>query len=114
MWKCSRERKEEHMKCGGEENKMNWEDRVRALEAEGLTRSDAQAVVDAEVLNSIKPGDRVTILVPAGIGRYGQEWKPKTGRAVMRGPAGWVLNMGGPHGTPGIATPENIRKVVPH
>lgn len=29
------------------------------------------------------------------------------GRAVMRGPAGWVLNMGGPYGTPGIACEEN-------
>jgi hypothetical protein len=26
----------------------SWEERVRALEEEGLTRSDAQAVVDAE------------------------------------------------------------------
>jgi hypothetical protein len=94
------------------ETAMSWEDKVRALEAEGLTRSDAQAVVDAEVLGSIKAGDKVTILVPAGIGRDGQEWKPKTGRAVMRGPHGWVLNMGGPHGTPGVASPENIVKVV--
>lgn len=29
----------------------------------------------------------------------------------MRGPAGWVLNMGGKHGTPGIATPESIVKI---
>jgi hypothetical protein len=28
----------------------DWENRVRALEDEGLTRSDAQAVVDAEDL----------------------------------------------------------------
>lgn len=26
----------------------------------------------------------------------------------MKGPYGWVLNMGGRHGTPGIASPENI------
>lgn len=61
--------------------------------------------------DSIRPGSRVTIMVPAGIGRSGVEYKPKSGRAVMRGPAGWVLNMGGPHGTPGIATPENTVKV---
>ena len=61
--------------------------------------------------SDIKFGSRVTILVHAGIGRQGVEWKPKTGRAVMRGPAGWVLNMGGPHGTPGIATPDNTVKV---
>ena len=61
--------------------------------------------------DSIRPGSRVTIMVPAGIGRAGVEYKPKTGKAVMRGPAGWVLNMGGAHGTPGIATPENTVKV---
>ncbi len=66
-----------------------------------------------ELLNSIRPGDRVTINVPAGIGRHGVEYKQKTGRAVMPGPAGWVLNMGGRYGTPGVATIENtvsIRK----
>lgn len=64
------------------------------------------------LVDSIGPGDRVTILVPAGIGRGGQEWKQKTGRAVMRGPHGWVLNMGGAHGTPGIAGESNTVKVV--
>jgi hypothetical protein len=29
----------------------------------------------------------------------------------MRGPAGWVLNLGGAHGTPGIATPENVVRI---
>lgn len=57
---------------------------------------------------SIRVGDRVTVLVPSGIGRHGQEYSQKTGRAVMRGPAGWVLNMGGRFGTPGIASPENF------
>ncbi len=50
--------------------------------------------------HDIRMGDRVTIS-----SRFGQN---RTGRAVMRGPAGWVLNMGGPHGTPDIATPENF------
>jgi hypothetical protein len=54
-------------------------------------------------LDDIGPGDRVTIRTP-----HGQE---RTGRAVMRGPAGWVLNMGGKHGTPGIASEDNIVKV---
>ena len=48
----------------------------------------------------IGPRDRVTIR-----NRFGQE---RTGRAVMLGPAGWVLNMGGQHGTPAVATPEII------
>lgn len=60
----------------------------------------------------IKHGDKVTILVPNGFGRFGQEWKEKTGRVIMRGPAGWVLNMGGPHGTPGIASERNFVKAV--
>jgi hypothetical protein len=31
----------------------------------------------------------------------------RKGKVVMSGRAGWVLNMGGQYGTPGIATPEN-------
>ena len=61
---------------------------------------------------AIEVGDRVTILVPAGLSlRNGREFCEKTGRAVMSGPAGWVLNMGGPHGTPAIADVENIVRV---
>lgn len=41
----------------------------------------------AKIVESIRPGDRVTI-----VDRFG---KQRTGRAVMRGPHGWVLNMGG-------------------
>lgn len=69
---------------------------------------------------TIEPGDRVTILVPAGFGRNGQEWKERTGRAVIvthRGTphAYAALNMGGRYGTPGLATSENtvaVRKKV--
>jgi hypothetical protein len=56
------------------------------------------------MFDKIGPGDRVTILTP-----HGQE---RTGKAVMLGPAGWVLNMGGRHGTPAVATPERVVKVV--
>ena len=52
----------------------------------------------------IRAGDKVTI-----VDRFG---KQHTGRAVMLGPAGWVLNMGGRHGTPAIASRENVVKVV--
>lgn len=55
------------------------------------------------LVSLITPGARVTI-----VDRFGQQ---RTGRAVMRGPYGWVLNMGGAHGTPGIATDENVTKV---
>ena len=55
------------------------------------------------ILDAITAGDRVRIR-----DRFGKE---REGRAVMLGPYGWVLNMGGRHGTPAIATPENIVKV---
>ena len=59
-------------------------------------------------IDDIKHGSRVTILVYSGMGRDGKEFKPQTGTAVMRGPHGWVLNMGGRYGTPGIADDQNI------
>ena len=57
------------------------------------------------LIDCIRSGDRVTI-----VDRFN---KQHTGRAVMRGPAGWVLNMGGRYGTPGIATEENTVNVSP-
>jgi len=35
--------------------RINWEQRVQKLEEEGLTRSDAQAVVDAEDRKERRP-----------------------------------------------------------
>lgn len=58
--------------------------------------------------NEIKAGDRVTVLVANGCGRNGVEWKERTGRAVFRSEYGWALNMGGAHGTPGVANGENF------
>ena len=63
------------------------------------------------LVESISHGDRVTILISNGIGRNGVEYKEASGRAVMRGPAGWVLNMGGRYGTPGIAGESNTIRV---
>ena len=51
----------------------------------------------------IGPGDRVTF-----VDRFGKE---RTGRAVMYGPAGWVLNMGGRYGTPQVVSDEMIVRV---
>lgn len=60
----------------------------------------------ADWTSFIKAGDRVTI-----VNRFGQQ---RTGRAVMRSQyGGWVLNMGGRHGTPVVATAENIVRVTP-
>lgn len=66
---------------------------------EGFESPEAESEA-VSLYNSIRPGDRVTI-----VNRFGQK---RTGRVVMRGPAGWVLNLGGAHGTPGIASPENV------
>lgn len=59
--------------------------------------------VERPLVDAIRPGCRVTI-----VDRFGTE---RTGRAVMRGPAGWVLNMGGAHGTPAIASDANTTRV---
>lgn len=67
-----------------------------------LDREIAQAL---RLVDTIHAGDRVTI-----VNRFGQQ---RTGRAVMRGPYGWVLNLGGAHGTPGIASDENVVAVRP-
>jgi hypothetical protein len=93
-------------------SKFKWTDAdIHKLKqaAEGsITRptpsAQEQVAGDGQALyRSIRPGDRVTI-----VNRHGQE---SSGRAVMRGPSGWVLNMGGKHGTPAIASPENITDV---
>jgi len=36
---------------------VTWEERVTQLEAEGLTRSDAQGAVDVEILKGWRPSD---------------------------------------------------------
>ena len=59
-------------------------------------------------LNGIRPGDEVTILVYAGLGRNGPEYVPKSGKAVICGPDRIALNMGGKYGKPGVAMANNI------
>lgn len=56
--------------------------------------------LQADVLNRIQVGDVVTFLTPQN--------QSRKGRAVMRGPAGWVLNCGGKHGTPAVVDSRNI------
>ncbi len=56
------------------------------------------------LIDTIRAGDPVTISTPHG--------STLRGRAVMRSACdGWVLNLGGRHGTPGIATNENTIRV---
>jgi len=62
-------------------------------------------ITPLRLIDSVRPGDRVTI-----VNRFGQK---HTGRAVMRSSVGgWVLNMGGPHGTPGLADDSNTINVT--
>lgn len=72
----------------------------------GYTEEEAN-----RLLAMIGHGDRVTVMIPAGMGRNGQEWSQAVGKAVMRNDYGWALNMGGPHGRPGVATARNIVSV---
>jgi hypothetical protein len=67
----------------------------------------AAKAANLNLLDSIRPGDRVTILVHSG----GTCWRGRTGKALMRGTHGWMLDMGGRYGTPGVATVENLVSV---
>ena len=64
---------------------------------------------------TIHVGDRVTFESYNGLklvnGRAVPEYTPRTGTAVMHGPAGWVLDMGGRHGMPTVAKPSSIISV---
>jgi hypothetical protein len=50
--------------------------------------------------DSIRPGDSVTIKTPHG--------NERRGKVVMKFPTHCVLNGGGRHGTPLVASPRNI------
>lgn len=74
------------------------------LETLPKKRKRGTARRNSGLIESIRFGDRVTIKTPQG--------QKATGRAVMRSShGGWVLNMGGKHGTPGIADSSNVVQV---
>lgn len=56
----------------------------------------------ATLFSQIKNSSKVTIVTPHG--------NQLTGRAVMFNPQYqcWVLNLGGKHGTPGLASESNV------
>lgn len=56
------------------------------------------------LFQAIRPGDRVSI-----VSRHGQ---CQVGRCVMKFATHAVLNLGGRYGTPGIATADNVTRVV--
>ncbi len=56
------------------------------------------------LIDAIRHGDKVTF-----VDRFG---KQRTGRAVMRSSSGgWVLNMGGAHGTPQVVNADMVTRV---
>lgn len=57
------------------------------------------------LFSTIRSGDTVIIRTPQG--------QQVRGRAVMRGPYGWVLNTGGQYGRTAIADERNTVKVIP-
>lgn len=72
----------------------------------------------ANIIASIKPGDRVTARFPNGKSinwetrKVEQDYAERTGVAVMPSNAGgWVLNMGGRFGTPGLVDEHNVVSV---
>ena len=52
------------------------------------------------MFKDIHIGDSVTMITPQG-----QELR---GKAVMKGPHGWVINTGGRHGTPRVVSESNF------
>ena len=52
------------------------------------------------MFKDIHIGDSVTMMTPQG-----QELR---GKAVMKGPHGWVMNTGGRHGTPRVVSESNF------
>ena len=55
------------------------------------------------MFKEIQLGDTVYFSTP-----HSKELK---GKAVMKGPIGWVVNMGGRHGMPNVVTERNFIKI---
>ena len=55
------------------------------------------------MFKEIQIGDTVYFSTP-----HSKELK---GKAVMKGPIGWVVNMGGRHGMPNVVTERNFIKI---
>lgn len=78
--------------------------RIRGARLNSVVWGNPKKKNQTRLIDAIRFGDRVTI-----VDRFGQQ---RTGRAVMRSSSGgWVLNMGGPHGTPGLADDRNVVRV---
>lgn len=62
------------------------------------------------LFQTARQGDRVTITLPE---RRGIPAQQRTGRVIMKFDTHLVLNLGGRHGTPGIADDRNTVRVSP-
>lgn len=112
-------------KIGGERMKLEAEELAAKMEAEfaeifaaqqgKMYTSKANASLnwlpeelelqEGKGYEDIGPGDHVKFNHPLrGSDKVPQQGK---GKVVMKGPAGWVVNMGGKHGTPGIVSKDN-------
>lgn len=103
--------KEEETEETHDKKQGDWADEAQQESYRDPSEQKNRQQKGMALIKSIRPGDRVTILVPAGRGMHGQEWKEQTGRAVIVSPDHVALNMGGQHGTPGVATVGNIVRV---
>jgi len=74
----------------------------------GESLDEAVQVTAAYALANMKRGDRVELSTP----QSGNQ--TRKGKAVMRGPHGWAVDLGGKHGTPGVATERNLIKWKAH
>jgi hypothetical protein len=76
----------------------------KEYDREGFRHEDVDeaTITAAAALAQMKSGDRVVLSTPQG--------QTVSGKAVMRGPHGWAVNLGGRHGTPGVATEANLVK----
>jgi hypothetical protein len=86
-----------------------WTDVYKCGQTVNNQNTERKKIMSAKL---IRPGSTLEFLRPNGIGRNGVEYKTSRGRAVLRGPYGWVVNTGGRYGTPAVVTEENFLRVV--
>lgn len=64
-----------------------------------------------ELILQARPGDVVEYWQYAGRGLEGPEYKPASGKVVIKNPASLVLNIGGKWGTPAVVDERNITRI---
>lgn len=84
---------------------------------ETIVIDEADLEIKRALLASVRTGDKVTALFPAGQssrrGKVVQEWVPRTGTAngLLIFQDHVVINLGGRYGTPGVVDASNIVRV---